>query len=347
MTIETANRLYELRKQQGLSQEELAEKLGVSRQAVSKWERSEASPDTDNLIALAKLYGLSLDELIYGKKSGKDEQQGEERTKEEQKKDESTPDCDGKGHRIETGPTNIIINDENGETIKIGIDGIKIDTNDDDDDDFDDLYDCDPSEEFDEFEDPEDSFDDDDDDDDETTFINNGKSKIKVTPTRIVIEDKKGETVQIDLNGIKIGSKKTGMDGSGKQENVNIDSDGEIHIDVKKDKKEKGKFWFEFPYPILCLAAYLIFGVYNICGGWAHSWIIFVTIPIYFSIVEAIYKRRLSLFAYPVLMAFVYLYLGLYHGNWHPSWVIFLTVPIFYWVSDIQKKARKKKERTE
>ena len=72
MNIETANRLYELRKQQGLSQEELAEKLGVSRQAVSKWERSEASPDTDNLIALAKIYGLTLDELVYGEKAGEE-----------------------------------------------------------------------------------------------------------------------------------------------------------------------------------------------------------------------------------------------------------------------------------
>ena len=68
MTIEIANRLVELRKQNGLSQEELADKLGISRQAVSKWERSEASPDTDNLICLAELYGMSLDELLYGKK---------------------------------------------------------------------------------------------------------------------------------------------------------------------------------------------------------------------------------------------------------------------------------------
>lgn len=64
MTIENANRLAELRRAHNLSQEELAEKLGVSRQAVSKWERAESSPDTDNLIALAKLYGVSLDELL-------------------------------------------------------------------------------------------------------------------------------------------------------------------------------------------------------------------------------------------------------------------------------------------
>ena len=64
MTIENANRLAELRRAHNLSQEELAEKLCVSRQAVSKWERAESSPDTDNLIALAKLYGISLDELL-------------------------------------------------------------------------------------------------------------------------------------------------------------------------------------------------------------------------------------------------------------------------------------------
>ena len=64
MNIEIANRLVDLRKKSGLSQEDLAAKLGLSRQAVSKWERAEASPDTDNLICLAKLYGVSLDTLL-------------------------------------------------------------------------------------------------------------------------------------------------------------------------------------------------------------------------------------------------------------------------------------------
>lgn len=64
MNLEIANRLVALRKENSLSQEALAEKLGISRQAVSKWERAEASPDTDNLIALAKLYHVSLDELL-------------------------------------------------------------------------------------------------------------------------------------------------------------------------------------------------------------------------------------------------------------------------------------------
>lgn len=64
MNIEIANRLVQLRKQKNLSQEELAAKLGISRQAVSKWERAESSPDTDNLILLARLYGVSLDDLL-------------------------------------------------------------------------------------------------------------------------------------------------------------------------------------------------------------------------------------------------------------------------------------------
>lgn len=66
MDLAMAQRLVDRRKAAGLSQEALAVQLGVSRQAVSKWERSESSPDTDNLIALAALYGVSLDELLYG-----------------------------------------------------------------------------------------------------------------------------------------------------------------------------------------------------------------------------------------------------------------------------------------
>ena len=68
MTISTADRLVQLRKEKGLSQEALAAKLGVSRQAISKWERAEASPDTDNLIALAEIYGITLDALLDGEK---------------------------------------------------------------------------------------------------------------------------------------------------------------------------------------------------------------------------------------------------------------------------------------
>lgn len=60
-------RLSKLRRDKGLNQEELAEKLGVSRQAVSKWERSESTPDISNLIALSELYDVSIDYLAKGR----------------------------------------------------------------------------------------------------------------------------------------------------------------------------------------------------------------------------------------------------------------------------------------
>ena len=57
------NNLYKARKSSGLSQEEVAEKLGVSRQTVSKWETGETLPDIRQAAALAHMYGVTLDEL--------------------------------------------------------------------------------------------------------------------------------------------------------------------------------------------------------------------------------------------------------------------------------------------
>lgn len=98
MNIEIANRLVELRKKSGLSQEELASKLGLSRQAVSKWERAEASPDTDNLIVLAQIYHVSLDDLLSTDTPVNEIVQGvkdqQEEKKEEPKAVESEKDDD-------------------------------------------------------------------------------------------------------------------------------------------------------------------------------------------------------------------------------------------------------------
>ncbi len=59
-----AENLYTLRRMQRLTQEAVAEKIGVSRQAVAKWEAGETSPDIANCAALAELYGVSLDALV-------------------------------------------------------------------------------------------------------------------------------------------------------------------------------------------------------------------------------------------------------------------------------------------
>ena len=59
-----SEKLLELRKRQGMSQEELAEKLEVSRQAVSRWEQGSAMPDVINLARISKLFGVTADYLI-------------------------------------------------------------------------------------------------------------------------------------------------------------------------------------------------------------------------------------------------------------------------------------------
>lgn len=65
--MELYEKLIHLRKQKGLSQLKLAEELGVSRQAISKWEVGTAVPSTENLRSLSKLYGVSLDYLVEDK----------------------------------------------------------------------------------------------------------------------------------------------------------------------------------------------------------------------------------------------------------------------------------------
>ena len=59
-----SEKLYELRKEKGFSQEELAEKLNVARQTISKWENGTTNPDTNNLIELSKIFEISIDELV-------------------------------------------------------------------------------------------------------------------------------------------------------------------------------------------------------------------------------------------------------------------------------------------
>jgi transcriptional regulator with XRE-family HTH domain len=61
------NRLYQLRKKKGFSQEELANRLNVSRQTVSKWEVGDSTPDMEKLIAISDLFDVSLDNLVMGK----------------------------------------------------------------------------------------------------------------------------------------------------------------------------------------------------------------------------------------------------------------------------------------
>ena len=59
-----ADRIQHLRKVKGISQEELANQIGVSRQSVSKWESGQAKPDLDKIIALSNIFDVSTDYLL-------------------------------------------------------------------------------------------------------------------------------------------------------------------------------------------------------------------------------------------------------------------------------------------
>lgn len=120
MNIEIANKLLQLRKEKGLSQEQLAQELGISRQAVSKWERAEASPDTDNLIELAKLYGISLDELLLN----------DVNTKEEKVEEDEDNDEDNSSHDyVHISPKGVYVKDENGDEVHVSWKGIHVKEN--------------------------------------------------------------------------------------------------------------------------------------------------------------------------------------------------------------------------
>ena len=182
MTIELANRLCAYRKYHGLSQEELAEKLEISRQAVSCWERAETSPDTDNLILLSKIYSVTLDELLYR------------------------------------------------------------------------------------------------------------------DPQKVSLR----EPISPQTSG----------------------------------RKRKKYNWCEFPFTLICFAAYICLGVLFSPGSWGWGLMVFLLVPLYYTLFDAIAERDPLTFCFPVLVLLIYLILGITLHWWHPGWLVFLTIPIYYTIWD-------------
>ena len=88
-----AEKILQCRKKAGLSQEALAERIGVSRQAVSKWETGEAMPELSTVVALAKEFGVTTDWLL----SDEEEIPAAETPKTEEPKTEPTPSRPGRG----------------------------------------------------------------------------------------------------------------------------------------------------------------------------------------------------------------------------------------------------------
>lgn len=185
MSVKQGEYLKELRVKNNLSQEKLGEKLGLSRQSVSKWEQGYSTPDTDNLIKLAELYGVSVDSIL---KCG------------EEKENDNSLSSDA------------------------------------------------------------------------------GKASIP------------GE--------------------------------------MKPAKKKRG--WFFISFPIIAVIIYAIIGSVFGAKGWAYGWIVLLFIPLFYTSVIAVEKKKPVIFCYPVLMAVIYLVCGFLYSLWHPLWIIFLTIPVFY-----------------
>lgn len=83
--MDIGEKLFELRKGKNLSQEEVAEKLNVTRQTVSKWETNQSTPDFDKIVPICELYGITTEELLTGNKPEEKEVVKTEDPKQEEK----------------------------------------------------------------------------------------------------------------------------------------------------------------------------------------------------------------------------------------------------------------------
>lgn len=191
MSIKQGEYLKKLRAENKLSQEQLAEKLGLSRQSISKWEQGASTPDIENFAKLAEIYGVSVDSLLKGEP------------------------------------------------------------------------------------------------DDEKTAVS----------VAIIKKEDKTET---------------------------------------PEKKKRG--WFFAAYPILMVILYAVLGSVFSVKGWSIGWIVFLTIPLFYTGILAIEKKKPIIFCYPVLVLIIFLLCGFLFRLWHPMWIIFLTIPLFYIIAAKKKK---------
>ena len=281
MNIETANRLLQYRKENNLSQEELAEKIGVSRQAVSKWERAEASPDTDNLIRLAEIYGVSLDEMLTGKKTQAEpepEPQPEPQTDESNTGSfEPDPDTNYTQYDKVSFKKGIHVESKDGDKVHISFkDGVNV-------------------------------------------------------------YEKSGDKVHVGWDGVNVNEK-------GKNR-VYTDENGKVMVDEEIINahwtNSHYNILIKFPFWAIALAAFLAWGFSGLCFGWALSWICFFSIPLYYSLIDAIFKKNPSHFAFPVLTVAAYIIFGYFGicGGWAYGWIVLLTIPLYYCICALIKKA--------
>lgn len=372
MNVEIAQRLADRRKQAGLSQEALAEQLGVSRQAVSKWERSESSPDTDNLIALAQLYGLSLDDLLYVDDEIRDDVTFEAADRASERQAEQTPppapasptdaaaaadasdDSESasydKKNKVHIGPGGIHVLDgddyvhvswrdgvhvkdsKNGEEVHVGWTGIHVK---------------------------------------EGTHASAKKAKKRdgewygATSDGVGGRDDEGNEFVVGNDGVVINGEHfdTWQDAQARYhhgwdrdderwyepcgytvQGERFDTMDEARakygpevgktIPVRKHYlREFEKSWVKFPYPLVVIIVYLLLGILN--GAWAMGLFLFLTIPLYYMVGHAIGRKRIAPLvsgSYPILVVAWFCWMAFVLNQPHPAWVAFLTIPVVEWL---------------
>lgn len=384
MNVDIAERLAKRRREAGYSQESLAEKLGVSRQAVSKWERSESSPDTDNLIALAQLYGVSLDDLLYVDHSIKDDVVFEAADRAAQRSEKDTPSSAKEGSTpaeenqdyTESAEESIPSDDSQvssgkRESVKIGAGGIHVLDGDD--------------------------------------YVH-----VSWRDGVHVKDSETGEEVHVGWNGIHVteaGSQKNKHSKSPQNKTKNpavecgvfddsceafkwsgdgVTINGEHYESWKQahdaydysgwkrpsgytvagewfdniddarnkygDQVGKGipvsrhyfkRAWLKFPYFLVALILYLLAGF--MYGEWGLGLFVFFTVPVYYMIGHALASKQIAPFIagiYPLASVVWFLYMAFVLNEPHPAWVIFLTIPIFEWiVHEVSKGWRSRKKK--
>ena len=320
MNIEIANRLVQMRKEKGYSQEALALQLGISRQAVSKWERAESSPDTSNLITLAKLYGVSLDVLLDT------DQEQFESEKPLNKTDLTDSKVATEGVDEEAGP----------EYVKVGWDGIHVKDGEDEvhvgwrgihvTENGMPVVRIGPG-----YQDGSVDWDD--------------RSGIFVDDDGVWINGQERDDFSWKFSSIVAGiilcvylwiGFEFALWHPGWLLFLAVPLVDYFSKSIRK--RQMSIIAFQF----FVIGGYLFLGFAH--GLWHPGWLIFLTIPIFSSLILAISEKNASFFSYSLLVALGYFYMGFVNGVWHPTWIAFLTIPIY---TEIVKKLRRSRQEDE
>jgi transcriptional regulator with XRE-family HTH domain len=273
-----ANKLIALRKQNGLSQADLAAKLGTDLPTVAGWESADISPDTENLLKIARLYNISLDKLF----------------------------------ELNSDPVNqrssISLDKNAGEIYPNAASQNTVNQN-----------------------------------------ASAGAPQAQYAEAQDMSSYFKYETV--DENAGLPAAQNAGTPSA-----QNVDGSISALSDVIEKIGKDEKFYknlMKFPYPVAAAGAFLIGG--GLFGLWHPLWMLFLTIPLYYTTIEAIRKKNANIFCYPVFVTLMYLISGFMFDLWHPGWLTFLTIPFYYWIvnaygigksdDDGDENGKKKKKR--